>query len=227
MLQLIDKKHRWIVFLGILFFLTTFNLSNSNFVNLLFQIKSVEYNKTLFLEEFLKAKAIDLLMDKNLFLLNKKNIKNLFFQNAWVESVVFKKKFPNKLYIHITEYFPVGYYKVKSKIYLINNNYSSSLFVNNIDLQHLVEFENIKNIKELEIFVNKLKLFNKILSKIKKIEYIHVDRWDVILKNDQLIKFGSYNLEKQVAILEFILKDKKITMVDLRSRGQLVVSYGK
>ena len=82
MLQLIDKKHRWIVFLGILFFLTTFNLSNSNFVNLFFQIKSVEYNKTLFLEESLKAKAIDLLIDKNLFLLNKKNIKNLFFQNA-------------------------------------------------------------------------------------------------------------------------------------------------
>jgi cell division septal protein FtsQ len=90
-----------------------------------------------------------------------------------------------------------------------------------------VDFENIKNIKELEIFVNKLKLFNKILSKIKKIEYIHVDRWDVILKNDQLIKFGSYNLEEQAAILKLILKDKKISMVDLRSRGQLVVSYGK
>ena len=54
-----------------------------------------------------------------------------------------------------------------------------------------------------------------------------MDRWDVILKNDQLIKFGSYNLEEQAAILKFILKDKKIAMVDLRSRGQLVVSYGK
>jgi cell division septal protein FtsQ len=227
MLQLIDKKNRWIVYLGILFFLTTFNLPNSNFVNLFFQIKSVEYNKTLFIKESLKAKEVDLLIDKNLFLLNKKNIKNLFFQNEWVESVVFKKKFPNKLYIYITEYFPVGYYKLKNKIYLINSNYSSSLFVNNIDLQHLIEFENIKKIKELEIFVNKLNLYNKILSKIKKIKYIHVDRWDVILKNDQLIKFGSYNLEEQAAILKLILKDKKISMVDLRSRGQLVVSYGK
>ena len=94
---LIDKKYRWIVFLEF-FFLTTFNLSNSNFVNLFFQIKSVEYNKTLFLEESLKAKVMDLLIDKNLFLLNRKNIKNIFFQNEWVKSVVFKKKFPNIIF---------------------------------------------------------------------------------------------------------------------------------
>ena len=227
MLQLIVKKHRWIAFLGILFFLTTFNLSNSNFVNLFFQIKSVKYNKTLFLKEPLKAKAMNLLINKNLFLLNRKNIKNIFFQNEWVKSVVFKKKFPNELYIHITEYYPIGYYKVKEKIYLINSNYSSSLFVNNIDLQHLIEFENIKNLKELKIFVDKLKLHSKILSQIKKIDYIHENRWDIILKNDQLIKFGSYNLEEQTAILEFFLKDKKIAMIDLRSRGQIAVSYEK
>ena len=70
--QAIDKKYRWIFFLSILFLLTTFNFSNSNFMNLFFQIKSVEYNKTLFLEESLKSQAMDLLIDKNLLFLKKK-----------------------------------------------------------------------------------------------------------------------------------------------------------
>jgi cell division protein FtsQ len=227
MLQLIDKKHRWIVFLAILLLLTTFNLSNSNFANLFFQIKSVEYNKTFFLEESLKAKAMDLLVNKNLFLLNKKNIKDLFIQNPWVESVAFKKKFPDKLHINITEYYPIGYYKAKSKTYLINNNYRSSLVSHNIDLENLIEFENIENISELAIFIRKLNNYEIFFLKIKKIKYIHKGRWNLVLKKDELIKLGQYNFEEQINYLEFILKDKEIKMVDLRNRNQAVVSYGK
>jgi cell division protein FtsQ len=227
MLRLIDKKYKWTVFLAVFFFLTTFNLSNSNFVNLFFQIKSVEYNKTLFLEESVKAKAMNLLIDKNLFFLNKKDIKNLFFQNQWVKSVVYKKKFPNKLYVNIVEYYPIGYYKEKRKIYLISSNYQSLVVSNDIDLKNFIEFENIKNINELKIFVGKLNNYENFLSKIKKIKYIYNDRWDVVLKNLELIKFGQYNFAEQVNYLKFILKDKEIKMIDLRNRGQAVVSYGK
>ena len=225
--QLIDKKYRWIVFLVVFSLLTTFNLSNSNLAHLFFQIKNVEYNKTSFLEESLKDKVIDSLIDKNLFLLNKKKIKDLFFQNQWVKSIVFKKKFPNKLYIDITEHHPIGYYKTKSTIYLINSNYQSSVTLNNLDLQNLIEFENIKKINELRIFLIKLNNYEKFLSKIKKIIYIHDDRWDVVLKNNLLIKFGQYNFGEQVNYLKFILKDKEIKMVDLRNRGQALVSYEK
>ena len=227
MLRLIDKKYKWTIFLAVFFFLTTFNLSNSNFVNLFFQIKSVEYNKTLFLEESVKAKAMNLLIDKNLFFLNKKNIKDLFFQNQWVKSVVYKKKFPNKLYVNIVEYYPIGYYKEKRKIHLISSNYQSLVVSNDIDLKNFIEFENIKNINELKIFVGKLNNYENFLSKIKKIKYIYNDRWDVVLKNLELIKFGQYNFAEQVNYLKFILKDKEIKMIDLRNRGQAVVSYGK
>lgn len=225
--QAIDKKYRWIFFLSILFLLTTFNFSNSNFMNLFFQIKSVEYNKTLFLEESLKSQAMDLLIDKNLLFLKKKNIKDLFFQNQWVKSVVLKKKFPNELYINITEYYPIGYYKEKGKIYLIDNNYQNSVLLKDIDLRNLIEFENIKNTKELKIFIKKLNNHKSFLSKIKKIKYIYNDRWNVVLKSQKLIKFGQYNLLEQINYLKFILKDKEIKLIDLRNKGQAVVSYGK
>ena len=185
----------------------------------------MEYNKTLFLEESLKNKVMDLLIDKNLFFLNKKNIKNIFFQNQWIESVVFKKKFPNKLYINITEYYPIGYYKSKGKIYIVNNNYRSSLVLDSIDVQSLIEFENIGNINKVKIFLVKLNNYKNFLSKIKKIKYIYNDRWDVFLKSEQLIKFGQHNFEEQVIFLKQILDNKKIKIIDLRNKGQVVIGY--
>ena len=131
------------------------------------------------------------------------------------------------MYINITEYYPIGYYKEKGKIYLIDNNYQNSVLLKDIDLRNLIEFENIKNTKELKIFIKKLNNHKSFLSKIKKIKYIYNDRWNVVLKSQKLIKFGQYNLLEQINYLKFILKDKEIKLIDLRNKGQAVVSYGK
>lgn len=227
MLHSIDSQYRWIILLISLLLLTTFNPSNSNFGNIFFNIKNIEYNKTLFLEESLKAKVNDLLIDQSLLLLDKKKIKDLFAQNKWVKSLVFKKEFPNKLHINVEEYYPIGFYKFKKKIYLINSGFRISLRSNDLNLQNLIEFQNIKNLKEIKVFVNKLKTYRKFLSQINKIEYIHKDRWNVFLQNDQKIKFGQYNLKNQINYLEYISKDKKIKIIDLRNEGQIVISYEK
>lgn len=227
MLHSIDSQYRWIILLISLLLLTTFNPSNSNFGNIFFNIKNIEYNKTLFLEESLKAKVNDLLIDQSLLLLDKKKIKDLFAQNKWVKSLVFKKEFPNKLHINVEEYYPIGFYKFKKNIYLINSGFRISLRSNDLNLQNLIEFQNIKNLKEIKVFVNKLKTYRKFLSQINKIEYIHKDRWNVFLQNDQKIKFGQYNLKNQINYLEYISKDKKIKIIDLRNEGQIVISYEK
>ena len=133
MLQLIVRKYRWFILLCFLFALTTFNLNNSNFFNLFFKVENVQYNKTLFVEESLKSEAMDLLINKNLFLLDKKKIIDLFYQSPWVEKVEFKKKLPNQLYINITEYFPVAYFKENNQLYLVNNNYKNTLVSDDIN----------------------------------------------------------------------------------------------
>ena len=62
----------------------------------------------------------------------------------------------------------------------------------------------MENAKELKTFVEKLKNYENFLSKIKEIKYIYNYRWNVLLKNDQLIKFGQYNFEEQFNYLKFI-----------------------
>ena len=46
MLQQIDKKYKWIGISFLFVVLTTFNLASSNFINIFFPIKVIEYNKT-------------------------------------------------------------------------------------------------------------------------------------------------------------------------------------
>ena len=225
MLQLIVRKYRWFILLCFLFALTTFNLNNSNFFNLFFKVENVQYNKTLFVEESLKSEAMDLLINKNLFFLDKKKIIDLFYQSPWVEKVEFKKKLPNQLYINITEYFPVAYFKEKNQLYLVNSNYKNSLVSDDINTDDIIKLDNVREMSKFELFLKKLSRHSDFLPMIKEIHYIYENRWNIILKDGSLVKLGSHNMEEQVKNLQLILKNKKISTIDMRIVNQIIITH--
>jgi cell division protein FtsQ len=225
MLQLIVRKYRWFILLCFLFFLTTFNLNNSNFFNLFFKVENVQYNKTMFVDESLKSEAMDLIMNKNLFLLDKKKIIDLFYQSPWVEKVEFKKKLPNQLYINITEYFPVAYFKENNQLYLVNNNYKNSLVSDDINTDDIIKLDNVREMSKFEFFLKKLSRHSDFLPMIKEIHYIYENRWNIILKDGSLVKLGSHNMEEQVKNLQLILKNKKISTIDMRIVNQIIITH--
>ena len=225
MLQLIVRKYRWFILLCFLFFLTTFNLNNSNFFNLFFKVENVQYNKTMFVDESLKSEAMDLIMNKNLFLLDKKKIIDLFYQSPWVEKVEFKKKLPNQLYINITEYFPVAYFKENNQLYLVNNNYKNSLVSDDINTDDIIKLDNVREMSKFKIFLKELSKHSDFLPVIKEIHYIYENRWNIILKDGSLVKLGSYNMEEQVENLQLILKNKQISTVDMRIINQIIITH--
>jgi cell division septal protein FtsQ len=224
MLQQIDKKYKWIGILFLFIALTTFNLSSSNFINIFFPIKVIEYNKTFFLTESTKSKVNNFLKNKSLIWINTKQAKNLFNRNIWVETAIFTKKFPNTLQISVLEYFPIAYFKKNKLIYLINSNFKNSLIDKNSNFENLIEVKNIKDLKNFKTFFSKIKNHDVFLSKIKIIDYIHDGRWDVVLKDGQLIKLGNYNLNKQVKYLNFILNNQTAKIIDLRYDGRVVIA---
>jgi len=223
MLQQIDKKYKWIGILSLFIALTSFNLSNSNFINIFFPIKVIEYNKTFFLTESTKSKANNFLKNKSLLWINTKQAKNLFSKNIWVETVIFTKKFPNTLQITVLEYSPTAYFKKNKLIYLINGNFKNSLIDKNFNLENLIEVKNMKNMDDFKTFFFKIKNHDVFFSKIKVIYYIYDGRWNVVLKDGQLIKLGNYNLNKQVKYLNFILNNQNPKIIDLRYDGRVVV----
>ena len=208
-----------------LFALTTFNLNNSNFFNLFFKVENVQYNKTLFVEESLKSEAMDLLINKNLFLLDKKKIIDLFYQSPWVEKVEFKKKLPNQLYINITEYFPVAYFKENNQLYLVNNNYKNSLVSDDINTDDIIKLDNVREMSKFKIFLKELSKHSDFLPVIKEIHYIYENRWNIILKDGSFVKLGSHNMDEQVKNLQFILKNKQIRTIDMRIVNQIIITH--
>ena len=224
MLQQIDKKYKWIGISFLFIVLTTFNLASSNFINIFFPIKVIEYNKTIFLTESIKSEANNFLKNKSLLWINTKRAKNLFNNNIWVEAIIFTKKFPNTLQVSVLEYSPIAYFKKDKLIYLINSNFKNSLMDKNLNLENLIEIKNMKNMKNFKTFFSKIKNHDVFFSKIKIIDYIHDGRWNVILKDGQLIKLGNYNLNKQVKYLNFILNNQAEKIIDLRHEGRAVVT---
>jgi cell division septal protein FtsQ len=224
MLQQIDKKYKWIGILSLFAVLTTFNLSSSNFINIFFPIKVIEYNKTFFLTESIKSKANNFLKNKSLLWINTKQAKNLFNNNIWIEAIIFTKKFPNTLQIFVLEYSPIAYFKKDKLIYLINSNFKNSLMDKNLNLKNLIQVKNTENMKNFKTFFSTIKNHDVFFSKIKIIDYIHYGRCDVVLKDGQLIKLGNYNLNKQVKYLNFILNNQKEKIIDLRHEGRAIIT---
>ena len=224
MLQQIDKKYKWIGIPCIFIVLTTFNLTNSNFINIFFPIKVVEYNKTFFLKESTKSKVNDFLINKSLLWVNTKKATNLFNKNIWVKTVMLTKKFPDTLQISVLEYSAIAYFKKNKLIYLINDNFKNSLIDKNANLENLIEVKNMKNMKDFKTFFLKIINEDVFFSKIKVINYIHDGRWNIVLKDGQLIKLGNYNLNKQVKYLNFILNKQTGKIIDLRYDGRVVIA---
>ena len=179
----------------------------------------------MFVDESLKSEAMDLIMNKNLFLLDKKKIIDLFYQSPWVQKVEFKKKFPNQLYINITEYFPVAYFKENNQLYLVNSNYKSSPVSGDINTEDIIKLDNVREMSKFEIFLKGLSKYENFLRTIKEIHYIYENRWDIILKDGSLVKLGSYNIEEQVENLQLILKNKQIRIVDMRIVNQIIITH--
>ncbi len=221
---LIVNKYKWLLLLLFLFLLTTFNFNNSNLLNLFFKIKNVEYVKTSYVEENIKSEVIDFVLNKNLFLIDKKQIKDLFSRSIWVERIEIKKKFPNQLNILITEYFPIAYFVKNNQMYIINNNFKSSVISNNINTANLLKIENTDKEIEYKLFLQELKKHTDLYASLEEVRFIYKDRWDLKLNNGTLIKLGTYSLEEQLNNIKIVSKKNNLKLIDLRTKDRVIIS---
>lgn len=86
----------------------------------------------------------------------------------------------------------------------------------------------MKNIEDLKKFEEFYKLIDKKFSfffEIKELSHMYGNRWDVILKNKKVIKFGDYALEEQITNSNLYLVDTNIKILDLRIRKRVFVTY--
>ena len=216
-------------FLWTFFFilLTTYSLSSYQLFNLsLFPVKTIKIQGTINSNQDEIKKIFNEYIGKSIILIStnefRKNIESIKF----VKEIKIKKIYPDTINLTIIEYKPVGILINKNEKFIISEsghiikNFSISKF------QNLPIIYGEPNEKNFKFFFKILKQMNFPLNLIHKLNYFDIGRWDIVLKNDKLIKLPKKNYTMSIKkFLSIYEKDNFVnfSVFDFRVKGQLIL----
>ena len=215
-----------IYFLIFIFFIfSTYNIKyDKENVSIFFPVKEIIIgNNTAF--DLMKLKSdLSFLINTSLFFLNKEKILKITNKYDFISNIRLKKKYPNILKILIVEKTPVATQIIdKKKFYITRNNEK----INFVDLKI---YENLPSIfgkyKSFNIFYNDVEKNSFKVNKIKAFYYFDIGRWDIVLKNEKIIKFPKKNYVDLLPRINLILDDNnfsKYKIFDFRIKDQLIL----
>ena len=209
----------------ILFFLSTYNL-NSNKVSpsIFFPIKEILVeNSTATNSDNLKF-DLNFLINSSLFYLNREKILLIANNYDFISNIQLKKKYPNILKLTITEKIPVATQIIdKKKFYITKDNEK----INFVDLKIYEDLPAIfGKYKNFNFFYNDLEKNNFKINKIKAFYYFDVGRWDIVLRNEKIIKLPEKNYLDIISKINLMLDDNnfnKYKVFDFRIKDQLIL----
>jgi cell division septal protein FtsQ len=225
------KKYSNIFFLIILFiFLTTYNPKKLDFFpslkyNGLFNVKKIEIiNNYLITQDEINIK-VKTLYGKNIFYIKISDISKNLKKNEFLEKIKIKKIYPDTIKIFIYEEEPIAVLNKKKEKFFICK--SSKL----ISFNNKMDFGNLPNVfgEDSEIHLidfQKLLKDNKFsISRIKNYFYYQINRWDIQLLNNTIVKLPFENLETSIQqAIKLINREdfKKYKVIDLRISGKII-----
>ena len=217
-------KKRFLFALVLLLLLSTYNIQkNTNLISRL-NIKKIYLENNKFIDEKKLKNKLSFLYETNLFLLNEKDIKLKLEEIDIIDSFEVKKIFPNKIKIKVYENIPIA---------IIQNKKEKKFFAKNGKTFDFIEIEELSNLplvfgdqRSFSDFYKVLKKVNFPFDEIKKFYLFESKRWDIVTRNNQIIKLPIKHYEK--SLQNFIdLKDQinfgKYKIFDYRIKNQIIL----
>ena len=216
-------KKRLVIAITLLILLTTINLHPKITISK-FNLKKINIENNFLLSKKDIKKLLIPIYDTNLIILRNKEIENLLTKNSLIESFNIKKKYPNALKIKIFEKKPIAILQNKKKKFYLSEK------IDLIEFKDLPDYQNLPyvfgNKDEFEIFYNNLIKINFPFNQIKKYTLYETNRWDLLTKNNNMIKLPSKNyMESLKNYLNLQNKNdfKKYKIFDYRINNQLIL----
>ena len=216
-------KKRLVIAITLLILLTTINLHPKITISK-FNLKKINIENNFLLSKKDIKKLLIPIYDTNLIILRNKEIENLLTKNSLIESFNIKKKYPNALKIKIFEKKPIAILQNKKKKFYLSEK------IDLIEFKDLPDYQNLPyvfgNKDEFEIFYNNLIEINFPFNQIKKYTLYETNRWDLLTKNNNMIKLPSKNyMESLKNYLNLQNKNdfKKYKIFDYRINNQLIL----
>lgn len=206
--------------------LTTFN-PNSFYIGFdLFKIDKIEIKNLKVLNKMrIKKLFYEELSGSNLFILDKKKINKISSDNALIDYIEFKKIYPSKLQVIIYEKETIAIINDKQNKFYLTKDGEEIKYFKNVVLEKLPNiFGKQKNF--LKIYTSLVEL-NFPIKEIKSFYYFEIGRWDIVLKNDKVIKLPVENFVlslKNFMKLYQIINFEKYSIFDYRVKDQLILN---
>jgi len=224
------KFYRIFLLLTLFIFITTYNPNKFDFIsennNKFFKIQKIIITDNFLIEKNHIYKKLEKIYNKNIFFIKRKDLEDSLKNIDFLEKIEVKKKYPNTVIVKIFETKPLGFLYKDNVKYLLDS--SSNLIL----LQKHVNFERLPNIfgegaeKDLVNFLNRLKINNFPKKEIKNMYYFQIERWDLQLLNDKIIKFPHKVTDKIIKKSIDLLNRKDFenyNIIDLRVDGKIIV----
>jgi len=224
------KFYKVISLFFILIFLTTYtpnslDLTKTN-KDFFFKIKNIEITNNYKIKKEDILNKLNHLYKKNIILIKDDDFQKSLESVNFLERIEVKKKYPNTIILTVYETKPLAIIFRNEKKYIIDS--SSNL----ISFDEEIFEKNLPNIvgkgaeRDFLIFFIQLKKNNFPINKIENYYYFQINRWDIKLSNDKLIKFPADKRKKAIQqSVELLNREdfKNYKVIDLRIQGKIVV----
>jgi len=213
-----------IIYLFIFILLTTLinnNLSKTNFL----LINSFEIIGLNDFEKNQISQNLNILKNKNLFLLNKKEIFEKFTSYKSIEKFFIFKIYPSKLKIEIEKTSYLAITKKNNLYFYVGSN--GNLIETNEKKENLPFVYGNINVEEFLKLKKIIDNSNFDFNEIKKLYYFKSKRWDLETADGVIIKLPFENQKKSIEIvLKLLINDdlKDIKIIDLRQNNQVILN---
>lgn len=205
--------------------LTTYNSSNQKKVKgIIFEIKNIIIEDTSLINLVKLKTDLEFLRGTSLFFLDEKKILDVISKYDFISNMSLKKSYPNTIKIIISEKIPIAIQILGNKKFYITLEGEKLIFLDSEFYKDLpVIFGDQKNFNSFYAEINQS---NFTSSEVKAFYYFDVGRWDIVLKNDKIIKLPKNNYMKILKKIDIILTDSnfsKFKIFDYRIEGQLIL----
>ncbi len=206
--------------------LTTFNPNNLKTGFNFFKIKTIEIKNLQVLDKKkIKNSFYKELSGSSLLILDEKKIDKVLEYNELIDYLEFKKIYPSKLQIIVYEKETIAIINYKQRTFYLTKNGEEIIFFKNHMLEKLPNiFGKQKNFLKIYSALTQLGFP---ISEIKSFYYFDIGRWDIILKNNKVIKLPIKNfisslnnymeLKKKISL-------EKYSIFDYRIKDQLILN---
>ena len=169
------------------------------------------------------ANKIENLKLKNIFYLNKNNLKNIIEINSLIENYKIFKIYPSTLDIKINKTKSLAKINQNGKILFIGSNGKlSEIISHKQELPFIFGKPKIKEFLDFKKIIDNSKFSYE---EVKNFYYFPSKRWDVELKNNLVLKLPKNNSKNSLDYLFEFIADKNLRnnlIIDARVKNQII-----